>query len=504
MTDLYANFVFGTTTAAVAATDTTVVVDDVTSFPTNTTLATGSFWLTFESSLTHPNTFEIVQLTNVNTSTKTLTVVRAQESTTAAAHPVGTVVKGALTAGMLGRAAGPDTTAAHPRGAWNAGSSYAVNDLVTYQSGLYVCTTAVAAGAPPAVVGSPTTFSPAGTSGTNAGGNITLPTGSASGQLCVLVLTKLKSTSNTGNTLVAPVGFSQVYNDQVFGSSSVWYNESGIYTKVLTATDISNGYITIPTQVTDSNTRLEAICYTLSNAVAGAASANKSASGTSISTPSITPAGTGLLLSAATGASNGALTLPSGVTNTVTENVSGWFVMGAGVESVNAGVSTTARTFSGFSSGGGLIAVALEIDPSGTFPTTSFTEVAILGNLRATATATTVSLASGASDSSTPIAMSKGFVLYSIQTSRPARVELYSTAAAMSADASRGVGVDPASSAGVILDYVTTDNSVHSLSPTVTGSNLESAPSANISMRVTNNDTVTGTVTVTLVWLKLE
>lgn len=124
---------------------------------------------------------------------------------------------------------------------------------------------------------------------------------------------------------------------------------------------------------------------------------------------------------------------------------------------------------------------------------------------RATATATTSSLAAGASDSSTTITLAKGYVLYSIQTSRPARVRLYETAAAQTADASRAVGVDPVSTAGVVLDYVTpAGGTAYSLSPQVMGTNLESTPSTSISMTVTNNDTTTGTVTVTLVWVRTE
>lgn len=124
---------------------------------------------------------------------------------------------------------------------------------------------------------------------------------------------------------------------------------------------------------------------------------------------------------------------------------------------------------------------------------------------RALATATTSSLALGASDSTTTIAMSCGYRLYSISTSRPARVRLYTTTAARTADLGRVIGTDPASTAGVVLDFVTTAASTtYSLSPLVDGADLEGTPSANIPMTVTNNDTSTGTVTVTLNWLQTE
>lgn len=124
---------------------------------------------------------------------------------------------------------------------------------------------------------------------------------------------------------------------------------------------------------------------------------------------------------------------------------------------------------------------------------------------RATATATSVSLASGAKDTSTSITLGKTYILYSIQTSRPARVEIYETAAQMASDASRVVGSDPASTAGVVFDFVTTvGGTTYSLAPLVFGTNYETVPSTSISMRVTNMDTVTGTVTVTFVFMRVE
>lgn len=126
-------------------------------------------------------------------------------------------------------------------------------------------------------------------------------------------------------------------------------------------------------------------------------------------------------------------------------------------------------------------------------------------HVRATATATTSSLAANASDSSQNITLGQGFTALSIRTTRPARVRLYSTAAARTADLSRAIGTDPASSAGVILDYVTiAANTTYSLSPLVTGANLEASPTDAISMTVTNLDSTTGTVTVTVVWLRTE
>jgi hypothetical protein len=84
-------------------------------------------------------------------------------------------------------------------------------------------------------------------------------------------------------------------------------------------------------------------------------------------------------------------------------------------------------------------------------------------------------------------------------------VRLYETAAARTADLARPVGTDPAADAGVTLDYVTTAaGAVYPLSPLVDGADLDASPDASIPMTVTNNDTTTGTVTVTLVWLRQE
>lgn len=131
--------------------------------------------------------------------------------------------------------------------------------------------------------------------------------------------------------------------------------------------------------------------------------------------------------------------------------------------------------------------------------------IAVGSGTRQTTTATSVALAPYAMDSSTTMPLSQGYRLYSISTSRPARVRLYTTAAARASDLTRGVGVDPASPAGVVLDYVTTGSGVTwALSPLVDGTSLESTPSASIPMTVTNNDTVTGTISVTFTWIKTE
>lgn len=106
MSDYYANFAFCATTTSVAATDTTINVDDVSTLPSSTTLSTSDFWMAFQSTLAHANSFEIVKVTAVDTTNNTLTVVRAQEGTTASVHAAGTFLKAVLTAGMINRIQG--------------------------------------------------------------------------------------------------------------------------------------------------------------------------------------------------------------------------------------------------------------------------------------------------------------------------------------------------------------------------------------------------------------
>lgn len=103
MSDLYSNFAFCRVTSNVLSTDTTINVDDVSSLPTTAQASAADFYMTFDSALTHPSTFEVVKVTAVGTST--ITVVRAQEGTSAQAHSQGTIMRGALTAGMLARLA---------------------------------------------------------------------------------------------------------------------------------------------------------------------------------------------------------------------------------------------------------------------------------------------------------------------------------------------------------------------------------------------------------------
>ncbi len=114
-----------------------------------------------------------------------------------------------------------------------------------------------------------------------------------------------------------------------------------------------------------------------------------------------------------------------------------------------------------------------------------------------TATYTTATLSAGASEQGT-ITLAWGYRIVTVQTSAPARVRLYTTAAARGADVSRAVGIDPGYNAGVVMDALTTGTTTLMLTPEITGHNLDSS-SAVIPLTVT--PTGAGSVTVTLGYL---
>lgn len=104
MADLYRDFVFTRNTVAITSSDTQITCEDVSLFPSNGVLAKGEYFVCFESTLTYPHSFEIVRLTSINVSTKTLNVIRGQAGTIATSHAIVTYIKGTLTSDMVRRA----------------------------------------------------------------------------------------------------------------------------------------------------------------------------------------------------------------------------------------------------------------------------------------------------------------------------------------------------------------------------------------------------------------
>jgi len=122
---------------------------------------------------------------------------------------------------------------------------------------------------------------------------------------------------------------------------------------------------------------------------------------------------------------------------------------------------------------------------------------------RSTSTGTTGSLADAA-QADLDITGFKSYLLATITTNRAARVRLYTTAAARTADASRAEGTDPAADAGVIAEVITTGSETVTISPGALGFNLEGPPTTTIPCRVTNKSGGTNTVQVLLHVVQLE
>jgi len=126
---------------------------------------------------------------------------------------------------------------------------------------------------------------------------------------------------------------------------------------------------------------------------------------------------------------------------------------------------------------------------------------------RTSASATTGTLADGASSNITAVGF-KGYFLYKIETTVEAWVRIYASAAARDADSSRLIDVDPTFDAGVIAEVRTggpgTFPLVVNLAPPVAGYNNDTSPTTNIYMRVTNLVGFSSQVGVTLTLLQNE
>lgn len=103
MADIFRDFVYTRNTVAVTDLDTSVQVEDVSLFPSNTMLAKGEFFIAFDSTLSYPGTFEICRVTSINVATKTLSVLRAQAGTPALPHSIVTYIKGTLSSDQARR-----------------------------------------------------------------------------------------------------------------------------------------------------------------------------------------------------------------------------------------------------------------------------------------------------------------------------------------------------------------------------------------------------------------
>ena len=122
---------------------------------------------------------------------------------------------------------------------------------------------------------------------------------------------------------------------------------------------------------------------------------------------------------------------------------------------------------------------------------------------RASVSTTTATLNVNSSANATIIGF-KGYALVSIQTSAAAWVNVYSSSAAQTADASRTISTDPAPGSGVIAEAITTSGTTQYFSPAVIGYNNDGSISSNVYLKITNTGTSSAAITVTLTMIKLE
>lgn len=129
-------------------------------------------------------------------------------------------------------------------------------------------------------------------------------------------------------------------------------------------------------------------------------------------------------------------------------------------------------------------------------------EVGTLYN-RSTFSVITSSLAPNASQN-VSITGYKSYVLLSMYTSAAAWIRVYTDTASRTADEARGIGQDPLNGSGVIAEIVTTGTSTQKITPFVFGGNLESPPTNDIYLRITNLSNTTTPITVELKIIRLE
>lgn len=113
----------------------------------------------------------------------------------------------------------------------------------------------------------------------------------------------------------------------------------------------------------------------------------------------------------------------------------------------------------------------------------------------------TISAAAPGVDNQVSIDLGLSFVVIGLRTSIPARVRLYPSTAAATADQSRLVTADPAATVPLILEYVTTATTVLTLAPAVSGALLSGTV---CTLLAANTGGSTAALTVEVTYLALE
>tara|TARA_B100000700_G_C15062884_1_gene867138 strand:+ start:3728 stop:5080 length:1353 start_codon:yes stop_codon:yes gene_type:complete len=163
--------------------------------------------------------------------------------------------------------------------------------------------------------------------------------------------------------------------------------------------------------------------------------------------------------------------------------------VGATFTTVSAGGSVTANSFYG--DGSNLEGVA----SSG-----------IGLSIRETITKTVSGIGVGDTSNTTFTDGRKSYVLQKVGVSSASRVVLYTDQNSMAADAGRSATTDPLPGSGVIAEINTNTTGVSTflMSPGLIGWNNDATPSDNIWVSVTNNETSTANITVSLTIVQLE
>jgi hypothetical protein len=116
--------------------------------------------------------------------------------------------------------------------------------------------------------------------------------------------------------------------------------------------------------------------------------------------------------------------------------------------------------------------------------------------VRTTAGYTTPSLAAGGIQQDT-IVLSGSYVIYRLTVTGPCRIRLYASLAQQAADVNRDSATAPAGDHGVLLDLTLGQAGTRTLTPALTGASLDTPPSVNIPITVSNTAAGPAAVTVT-------
>ncbi len=128
-----------------------------------------------------------------------------------------------------------------------------------------------------------------------------------------------------------------------------------------------------------------------------------------------------------------------------------------------------------------------------------------IGTSRFSVSNTTGSIGAGTTADIT-ITGAKAYSLFKIETSHAAWVRLYTDTISRTNDASRAYTTDPTPGSGVLAEVytTTTGSNTFKMTPAVTGWNDDATPSTNIYAKVTNNESTSQDITVTLTILRME